>query len=402
MNIMPISDFIKIIKDSNYNLIEIFKQAPNESLIVVAVVLVIVFAIYFYIQRNIKISNALKLIDKIQDVKSFDEYNEKISKLVEELPKRGERVAQLLNETKEHILLRTSKLLADLPISEKIEKYQDISKKYEKLSAGSKKYGNNELNSFYETKAKELLEVNLYEEIVYYIENTHFNEDEIENTNCIVKYANSTQNPSLILEKFFETLDKFSFTYNLDLYKFIKKLTKDDSKQLYKYCNEKLENILTSTKDEVSILILEHMLESNDEQLVYDYISTLTLKEYLQQLYNQLFNKKDNLNLDLAFIANPTKIENEYKKYIDESLTNNWRDSEHIEFVSKAPGVLEVLGHMEFRTLIERIDNLASECENRKMVQEALTIAKRAESIALEAKSLNKRPIAPATKISQE
>lgn len=242
------------------------------------------------------------------------------------------------------------------------------------------------------------MEVNLYEEIIYYIQSSHFDEQELENVTSIVKYANSTQNPSLILEKLFDTLDKFSFTYNLDLYKFIKKLSKEDAKQVYTFCNEKLEAIFTSKKHEVSILILEHMLEYNEEQIVYDYISTLTKEEYLQQLYNQLFNKKDNLNLDLAFIANPTKIENEYKKYIDESLTNNWRDSDHIEFVSKSPGVLDVLGHMEFRTLIERVDNLAIECENRKMVQEALTIAKRAESIALEAKSLNKRPITQVVK----
>ncbi len=53
---------------------------------------------------------------------------------------------------------------------------------------------------------------------------------------------------------------------------------------------------------------------------------------------------------------------------------------------------------MEYRTLIERIDNIKVENENRKMVDEALTIAKRAESIALEAKSLNKKPIiVPAT-----
>ncbi len=97
--------------------------------------------------------------------------------------------------------------------------------------------------------------------------------------------------------------------------------------------------------------------------------------------------------MDLAFIANPTKIESNYKVYLDESLTSNWRDPEHIEFISKAPGVLDVLGHMEFRTLIERIDNISIENENKRMVEEALTIAKRAESIALEAKSLNKNQL---------
>ena len=87
-----------------------------------------------------------------------------------------------------------------------------------------------------------------------------------------------------ILETFFKELNRYSFNYNLDLYKFIKKLDKDDSKQVYTYCNEKLESIFSSKEDEISILILEYMLENDEKQKVYDYISTLTLKSYLQQL----------------------------------------------------------------------------------------------------------------------
>lgn len=391
MSLMSVGEFITIVKESNYQLSEIFSKAPNESFVIIAIIFLILFLIYFFIQKEIKIKNALKLVDKIKDVKDFDEYNSQITKLVEELPKRGEKVALLLNELKESILLKTSKLLSSLTIEEKIDKYQEISQKYEKLAQGSKKYNNKDLTSFYESKSKELLSENLYEEIIYYIENTNLDENEVKNVNKIVTYANTTENPFLILDTFFKELNRYSFNYNLDLYKFIKKLDKDDSKQIYTYCNEKLESIFTSKEDEISILILEYMLENDEKQKVYDYISALTLTSYLQQLHDQLFDKKDDLNLDLAFISNPTQIDNQYKKYIDESLTNNWRDSEHIEYVSKAPGVLEVLGHLEFRTLIERIDNIAINEENKKKIDEALSIAKRAETIALEAKSLNKR-----------
>jgi|GEM_PF-3127130 len=392
MSIMPISDFLNIVKESNYNISEIFSQAPTESMIVLLIVIAIILGLYFYIQRNIKISNAIKLVENIQDVKTLEEYNEQINKLVAELPKRGEKVAQVLDAVKEHLLLRSSKLLSSLDISQKIEKYLEMSKTYKELATGSKKYKNEKLTTFYETKSTELLEINLHEEIIYYIQNVNIDENEVKNINAIVKYANDTKNPFLILDEMFKNLNRYSFSYNLDLYKFIKKLDKENSKQLFTYCNDKLKALFDDTDAEISIFILEYILKE-DKETVYNYISKLTNATYLQQLYNQLFNKKDDLHLDLAFIANPTKIENQYKKYIDESLTNNWRDSEHIELVSKAPGVLEVLGHMEFRTLIERIDNLGIESENRKMVKEALTIAKRAESIALEAKALNKRPI---------
>lgn len=188
-------------------------------------------------------------------------------------------------------------------------------------------------------------------------------------------------------------LDRFSFGYNSDIYKLVESMEEEKSKQIYKYCKEKLDSIFEDGNFEVSINILEYLIESKQNEKVYNYISTLKLSNYLQQLYNLFFDKKDDIHLDLAFIANPLQIENEYKKYIDESLTNNWRDKEHIEFVSKSKGVIEVLGHMEFRTLIERVDNIALNEENTKKIEEALTIAKRAESIALEAKSLNKRPL---------
>ncbi len=190
-----------------------------------------------------------------------------------------------------------------------------------------------------------------------------------------------------------EVMNKFSYGYNLDLYKFIELLDEKKSKQVYVNCNEKIEELFTNVQAEVSINILDYLLEKGENKRVYKYITSLKLPSYLQQLYDLYFDKKDNVNLDLAFIANSTKIDSKYKDYLDESLTSNWRDSKHIEFISKAPGVIDVLGHMEYRTLIERIDNISIKNENKKMVKEALSIAKRAESIALEAMSLNKKPI---------
>lgn len=390
---MSFTQFLSAAKESNYNPIELFKVAPNETLIALGVIALIVLIIVFLIRKSVKTTAAVKLVDKIQNSNSYDECNAQLASLVDELPRRGAKVADSLNASKEHILLRTSKFLATMSIEDKIEKYIEISNNYSKLADGSKKYGNGELTSFYETQAKELLEVNLIQEIAYYYENSYFTLEEVANVNAIVKYANSLEDGSFILDPMIETMNKFSYGYNLDLFKFIEALDESESKQVYTNCNEKIEELLTSGDYEVSINILDYLLEKEENQKVYDYIFSLKLESYLQQLHDLYFNKKDDINLDLAFIANPIKIESDYKTYLDESLTSNWRDAEHIEFISKSPGVLDVLGHMEYRTLIERIDNISIENENKKMVEEALTIAKRAESIALEAKALNKKPI---------
>lgn len=390
---MSFSSFLTIAQETNYDIVELFKQSPNESFTILAVLLAIILIAYYFIRKEVKISSALKLVDKIQDCKTYDEFNEKLLLMVQELPKRGVKVADVLNTCKEHILFRSCKLIENMNIEDKINKYEQMAKNYKDLASASKKYNKNDLTEFFENKADELLNEDLFSEIKFYYENTHFTQDDISSINRIVKHANSRNRVEIILSPMLETINKFSFGYNLDLFKFIEKLDEENSKQVYKACNEKIENLFTSGEDEISINILDYLFEKEEFEKVYSYISNLKLKSYLQQLHDLYFDKKDKLDLDLAFIANPLKINNEYKKYIDESLTNNWRDSKHVDYVSKAPGVLEVLGHVEFRTLIERLENIAIQEENRKMVEEALAIAKRAEIIALEAKSLSKKPI---------
>jgi len=390
---MSLSEFLTIIKNSSFNILEIYQKAPNETLIILGVILVIVLVAYFYLNSLIKRKKILKVIETIKSSKSFDDFDKKIKILVDEVPKRGEEVANALNGSKEHILFRGSKLLSSLNINKKIDSYINLSKNFKQLSEGSKKYNNTELTQFFENKAEELLKKNLIIDIKYYCENADFNINELENINAIVSYANTLLDPNVVLDIMKKELDRFSFGHNCDLFKLIEVLDEKKSKQIFQYCQEKLKNIFENGEYEVSITILEYLLESNQNQKVYDYISTLKLPNYLQQLYNIFFDKKDDIKLDLAFIANPLQIENQYKKYIDESLTNNWKDKEYIEFVSKSKGVIDVLGHVEFRTLIERVDNIALNKENSKKIEEALTIAKRAESIALEAKSLNERSI---------
>ncbi len=398
---MSVTQFFSIAKETNFNLLKLYNQAPNETLILIGVVFVLFLIVFFLLRSSIKTSAALKVVNKLPEAKSYEEYNKNICCLIEELPKRGEKVANSLNTNKEHILFRVSKFLPNMSIKEKIRTYLEISTNYEKLAQASTKYKNEELKLFYEEKAKELVEVNLFEEISFYYQNVYLSEKEVENVNAVVNYANSLENPDVILEPMIDTINKFSYGYNIDLFKFIEQLDEERSKQVYTNCTKKIDELFNGGQGEVSINILDYLLEKDEKQKVYDYISSLELSSYLQQLHDLYFNKKDDINLDLAFIANPVKIEQEYKKYIDESLTSNWRDEEHIEFISKAKGVLEVLGHMEYRTLIQRIDTLRIEEKNSKKIEEALAIAKRAETIALEAKSLNKKPIVEIPTVSK-
>ena len=385
---MSISQFFSTLKESQFNILEVYSKAPNETLTALGVLLLIAVIAIFFIIRIYKINNLSRVINEILESKTYDEYEQKLSFIAQDISKRGQKVVLELNDSKKKILFKFQKLIYDFPIKEKIRVYQRVSEEYAFIARSCEKYNETELIKFYEKKAKDLLEKCLKEEIENYYKSVDLTTKELENINALVQYINTLSNKDEIFESMLGEFSKFSFEYNLDLYKFYEKLTIKESNQVYKFCKEKIDEIEQSGQKELSINILEYLLNSSQEQKAYDYISNLKLTSYLQQLHNQLFNKKDDINLDLAFIANPTKIEADYKSYIDESLTKNWRDSKHIEFISNSKGVLEVLGHMEFRTLIERVDSIAAEEENKKVAQEALKIAKRAESIAIEAKSL--------------
>ncbi len=383
-------NFFKIVKESNFNLTTIIQEAPNESLVILFILTLILISLVFFIRHSIIKAKVIKDILTINELKTFDEYIEKIDFIIEQTPKRGVKAVETLNKNRDKVLSKAITLLNNLQIKEKINNYQYLSDNFLKLSTNIKnKYKNETLSNFLKDKSLELLNVNLYSQIEIYYKNTHFNEKEVDNINAIVSYANKQDNPWLILDGLIDTLKKFSFSYNLDLFKFIEKLEKEKSKQIYEFCKDKIDNLFTSRKDEISVNILDYLYEKEEKQKVYDYIRTLELQSYLQQLYYLYFDKKQDLDLDLSFIANPIEIQNDYKNYIDNSLTSNWRDEKHIEYVSRAKGVLEVLGHEEFRSLIERVDRIKTDIENNKKIEEALKIAKRAESIAIEAKSFN-------------
>ncbi|MGA1932437.1 hypothetical protein ACH5BF_06895 [Arcobacter sp. YIC-464] len=382
-----LQEFFTIAKQTNFDLAQVYAQTPNGVYSAGLVLLVILLVVLFFIRRSIKISSAVKLASQIQNSKDINEYNEKLNKLATELPKRGVKVAQTLNAQKNEILEKELALLEELNIKEKIEKYLEIASKYELIAKNSKKYAMNELTSYYEETAKRLLEVNLVEDIKAYSKDAFFNENDVEFVNSIVKYANTTSNADEILNPLIQDINSYSFGFNLDLVKFTKALTKEESNQVYKNCTEKLNEILTSGEHKVSEVVLSYLLKDYKDE-VYEYVKTLENKVYLEDLYYNLFGKKDDIDLDLSFVANETKTDVDYASFIDKKLTDNWRDLKLIKHIMQAPRVLETIGHVSYRSVLERVEKLETQEENNKAISEALQTARRAEALAKEAKDI--------------
>jgi len=380
--------FVAIAKESNFDIAKIYAQDPNGVYATLLVVLVIVLIIVFFIRRSMKISSAVKLVSNIQNSNDFDEYDTQLTKLATELPKRGPRLANSINAQKNDILKRELSLLKDFNIKDKINKYKQISAQYALIAQNSKKFKMDDLTSYYEEKSRSLLDENLSSEINEYSLNTNFNENDIELVNSIVSYANSTNNPESILNPLIKEINRFSYSYNLDLVKFTKALDKDKSIQVYTNCNEKLKEAISSEENRVSDVVISYMLENDEKEEVYSYITNLKSSIYLQDLYHNFFAKTEDIDLDLAFVANETKITSDYSNHIDCQITDNWRDLTYINHIINSPRVLETIGHISYRNVLERIERLEKDEETNNAIAEALKIARRAETIANEAKEI--------------
>lgn len=383
-----ISDFFSLVKESNFDLGIIYSQNSNGVYVVVLIILVLLLIATFFVKNAFKKSQLLRLVSKIQNSSIFDEFDSKLSILVLELPKRGIEVASSLNLLKDDILNSQLVLLKDFNIKKKIKSYKQISVQYSLLAKNSKKYAIEDLTKYYEDKSKSLLDDNLSKEIEFYYKNISFKENDIKYINSIVSYANSLGNPQSILTPLQEEINRFSFAFNLDLFKFVKNLTKENSGQIFENCNNKIDSIFEDGNTKISEVILSYMLDNNEKQKVYDYISNLKNPIYLQSLYFYFFAKKDDIDLDLAFVKNKTQINQNYKEHLDNKITFNWKDLELIKSILNAPRVLETIGHIDYRNVLERIEKLENEVDYNAKVAEILELARRAETIAKEAKAI--------------
>ncbi len=383
-----IKDFFNLANELKFDIAQIYAQDPKGTYVFISVLLLIVLVIVFFIRKSIKTKLAISLVSNIQNSSTFDEYDDKLNKLTNELPKRGLKLVDSLNTQKEIILIKELALLKSFDIKDKITKYKQISAHYSLMAKNSKKYKVEELTSFYEKKSKSLLDENLDQEIKNYYKNLTFDKKDVEYINSIVTYANTRMNPNDILNSLILTINKYSYGFNLKLFKFVKLLDKKQSGAVYFNCNEKINELLNSKEKQISSVILTYMLENDEKEKVYSYISNLVNPIYLQDLYTKYFSKMKSQDLDFSFIANDTQIKSNYKDYIDAKLTSNWKDASYIKYVLEAPRVVEVIGHFDYRTILERIENIEKDLERDERVTEALDTANKAYKLAREAKEL--------------
>lgn len=383
-----VTDFIALVQKSDYDISLIYSQDPNTIYIILLIVLALLFGVVFTINDWLKTTELSKLISEIKDTKNLEEYDNKLDKIILELPKRGSKVASSLNSVKEDILKNHLKLLKDKDIKEKIKSFKKISNSYSLICEILKKYNLEELSKFYNFKSKTILENELFDEIEFFYKNSSFKKEDAIFVDEIISYANTTINPSDIINPLFIQINRFNFGFNLDLYKFIKALDKNKSEKIYSECNKKMNNLLNDENAKISEVILSYMLENNEKEKVYAYISNLKDSLHLQGLYYNLFAKKDDINLDLAFVKNKTKINGKYKEHLENQITFNWKDLSYINHIIKSPKVIDILGHTDCRVILERVEKLEKEASGNQTIAQVLEVAKRAEAIAKEAKAI--------------
>lgn len=383
-----IKNSLSLLKESNYDFGVVYSQNPNNINIFILISIVLLLSIIILLINAFKKSQLSKDISTIKDSSDFLEFDKKLTKISKEISKRGIEIANKLNLSKNEICEKGLYLIKDFNIKEKIDAYKKISNNFDLISKNTKRYEIGELNNFFEEKSISLLEKNLLKEIESYYKNTRFCENDVEFVNSIVSYSKNLPNPFSILNPLQEEINKFSLAFNLDVYKFVKKLTKNFSGEIFVKSNKKLDDLFKNEEAIISEVILKHILENENKQKVYDYISNLKNKSYLQNLYYKFFEQSEDLDLSLSFIKNKTEIENDYKEYLNSQITYHWKDLEYVKYILNAPRVLQIIGHDDYRTILERMEKLQKEIDFEKSVSQILEVAKNAEKIAKEAKAI--------------
>lgn len=383
-----IKNSLSLLKESNYDFGVVYSQNPNNINIFILISIVLFISAIILIVNAFKKSQLSKDISTIKDSSDFLEFDKKLTKISKEISKRGIEIANKLNLSKNEICEKGLYLIKDFNIKEKIDAYKKISNNFDLISKNTKRYEIGELSNFFEEKSISLLEKNLLKEIESYYKNTRFCENDVEFVNSIVSYSKNLPNPFSILNPLQEEINKFSLAFNLDVYKFVKKLTKNFSGEIFVKSNKKLDDLFKNEEAIISEVILKHILENENKQKVYDYISNLKNKSYLQNLYYKFFEQSEDLDLSLSFIKNKTEIENDYKEYLNSQITYHWKDLEYVKYILNAPRVLQIIGHDDYRTILERMEKLQKEIDFEKSVSQILEVAKNAEKIAKEAKAI--------------
>ena len=381
-----IGDFLTLVKESNFNFAEVYGQAPMAIYIIVGGFITFVIA-FFFIKSSLRKSSAMRVLKDIDDSEnSFSDYNEYMQKIAKFIPSATAEFSEVLEYSKKSYYKAQLRLLENIEIDEKILKYQQMSKTYMMLSDASS--SNEELSLYFSECSQELLSDKLQNELSLYIEELVFDEESLSSIEAIVTYANRLEEPETVLNILTKKLQNIDFGSSLEIFMFVRSLDSEKLAQIYDFCMSKQNTLFETPTAIISSEILDYLLENDEKDKVYHYIKSLSLATYLQELYYKYFNQKDSLEFDLIFVANKTEINADYKNYLENLLTENWRNDIYLEILIGSENVADTIGHMQDRQVIERIDRIRKDVVEKQILDEALQTARQAEIVALEAKNI--------------
>lgn len=376
------TEFLALAKELNYDAAALYAKEPMMMQILggTAVGSVILLMILKGMMSKSGANKALKYLD--HENNEFYDIIAYYNKITKRLPGANADYIEALKAKNGTTYLMMIRLLEDTTMEQKIQRYTEMSKVFTELGEATR---DEELREYFLELAQS---EKLKNEISSYMSRFTFNDESLEALISIVDYASTLEEPQDILSIITKKLDTINFGESLELYNFVQTLEEDRLGEIYTYCATKLETLFSDASSIVAGEILENLLENNEQSKVLSYIQTLNIATYLQELNYKYFNQRDDLEFDLAFIANSTPINENYASYLETLFTNNWRDDEFLEMLVNRQNIINVIGHDRARNVIERVDALRKEYDEKTILDEALKTAQEAKELAQEAKDL--------------
>lgn len=151
-----ISNFFSLLKEAKYDLGLVYSQDPNSVYSMLLLVAFLAVIIGFFAINAIKKAQLLKVVSKIEKSSNFSEFEENLTKIATELPKRGVEVANYLNSLKNdilnaprvlqvighidyrNVLERIEKLESELDFNATVAKILEVAKNAEKIAKEAK------------------------------------------------------------------------------------------------------------------------------------------------------------------------------------------------------------------------------------------------------------------------
>ncbi len=374
-----IQNFFTQASEVNYNFIDLYHKVPMATITFFAIILAIIttpILIYLFIKK----SKANKTINKIIRANNIDEYDSAFIELLNKLDqKENKYILKYVYKQKNLIENRYFEFVNSANIQDKIIYIQSLANKYIELA--SKDNSSKALvKDYFEQRSKILIEDNLLQYIKDTISHCKFWQEELEDIYSIIEYANTLDDENIILDDLRDKIEHLNFNNDILAVKFALSLEENKAMQIYEFVINKLQKIFEN--DEIiTSLILDLVYDSKHKKFIYKYISIISDKVWIEFLYNKYFSKKDDFDLDLAFIENDLISNEDHHDYLVCATTDKWKDINALENICNNKHTINILGHDETRKIISRTDELNylnKQTKAEQKAQEALDIAQKA------------------------